>query len=443
MDAPPIQYCKTSDSVNIAYAEAGAGCPLILVPIPGFSHAELIWQLFGAVQSLAARYHVVTYDSRGTGLSDRSAVDFSMEAMMRDLEAVIDRCGFESFVLASTGTGAPIAVTYAATHPERTSHLVLSDGHASFSDFAESPVYKAGVPLLDADWVLFTETFAQVLYFHANAEFGRRYAEYLRACCEPEAMRAVWKAWTSRDVSALLPQVNAPTLIIQNKNNRWFPIAAGQRLAAAIPGARLTLIDDITYAPVPDLIDEFVRGGDAAEPIPPSGAVRTEAGMTAILFLDIAGSTELTTRMGDAAYREQERALDTSLRSAIRESGGSPVEGKVLGDGVMATFASAKNAIDAALRCDELGRHAGLPLHLGIHAGDVIREDKNVHGGTVQVAARIADASAAGEVLVSQTVRDLARTSAGVSFEDRGERELKGVSEPVRVFAVRAALQSA
>jgi class 3 adenylate cyclase len=388
--------------------------------------------MFGAMQSLAARYHLVTYDSRGSGLSDRSAIDFSIAALMRDLDAVVERTGFESFVLATPGTGAPIAVTYAATHPERVSHLILADGHASFSDFAESPVYKAGVPLLDADWVLFTETFAQVLYFHANPEFGRRYAEYMRACVEPEAMRAVWKAWTTRDVSALLLQVTSPTLVIQNRNNRWFPIAAGQRLAAGIPNARLALIDDITYAPLPNLIEEFVEG----VPVAALNDATTSSGTAIILFLDIAGSTELTTQLGDAAYREKERSLDGALRKAIREAGGSPVEGKVLGDGVMATFASARDAIGAALECQSLGEGAGLSLHAGIHAGDVIREDKNVHGGTVQVAARIADASSPGEALVSQTVRDLARTSAGVSFEDRGERDMKGVSEPVRVFAV-------
>ena len=88
-----------------------------------------------------------------------------------------------------------------------------------------------------------------------------------------------------------------------------------------------------------------------------------------------------------------------------------------------------------------MGSHTGLPLHVGIHAGDVIREDApdgraNVFGGAVNVAARISDASEAGETLVSTTVRELARTSAGVEFEDRGERHLKGVSEPVRVWAV-------
>jgi class 3 adenylate cyclase len=430
---PRIQYAKTSDGVNIAYATVGEGRPLISTAPPGFSHAELTWRIFGAInETLAARYQIVSHDARGTGLSDRSAVDFSMDAMMRDLEAVVERSGFESFVLASWATSAPIGVTYTATHPERVSHLVLIDGFASFSDFAESPAYKAGVALLDADWVLFTETFAQVLWWHGDAEFGRRYAEFMRACCEPEAMRAAWKSWTTRDVAALLPEVAVPTLVIQNKNNRWIPTAAGQRLAAGIPNARLALIDDMTYALVPNLIDEFVGEDGAREPELPSGTA-------VILFADIADSTALTERLGDAAFREKARDLDSTLRTIIRDHSGTPIEGKLLGDGVLATFGSARQAIEAALACGRAGDEGGLPLHLGLHAGDVIREEGNVFGGAVNIASRISGLSAPGEVLVSDIVRGLARTSAEVLFEDRGEQTLKGVGEPVRVWVVMGA----
>jgi len=108
----------------------------------------------------------------------------------------------------------------------------------------------------------------------------------------------------------------------------------------------------------------------------------------------------------------------------------------VLGDGVLAVFTSARQAIDCALRCRAASQPLGLQLHLGIHAGDVIREGNNVYGGAVNIAARIAGASEAGEVLVSDTVRSLARTSADVRFEDRGEHTLKGVSEPVRLYRV-------
>jgi class 3 adenylate cyclase len=129
------------------------------------------------------------------------------------------------------------------------------------------------------------------------------------------------------------------------------------------------------------------------------------------------------------------------LRSIIAENGGRTIEGPTLGDGVLATFTSARQAIEAALACGRAGNDCGLPLHLGLHAGDVIRESDpdgraNVYGGAVNIASRISGLSAPGEVLVSDTVRGLARTSAGVTFEDRGEQALKGVGEAVRVWAV-------
>jgi class 3 adenylate cyclase len=160
------------------------------------------------------------------------------------------------------------------------------------------------------------------------------------------------------------------------------------------------------------------------------------SGTAIILFTDIADSTSLTERMGDAAFRTDSRALDTSIRAAIRDFGGTPVSGKVLGDGVMGVFTSATQAIQAARRCVEAS--GALPLHIGLHAGDVIREDDNVYGGAVNIASRICGLCEPGEILVSATIRELARTSAGVVFEDRGEQILRGIDDPVRVFAVRA-----
>jgi class 3 adenylate cyclase len=128
--------------------------------------------------------------------------------------------------------------------------------------------------------------------------------------------------------------------------------------------------------------------------------------------------------------------FDNDRPAVIERANGRVVEGKTLGDGVLATFPSANDALAAARDCAAAGKDAGLPLHLGLHAGDVIREGGNVFGGAVNIAARVSALSDPGEVLVSHTVRDLARTSAGVTFDDRGEHELKGVSDPVRVFAV-------
>lgn len=164
--------------------------------------------------------------------------------------------------------------------------------------------------------------------------------------------------------------------------------------------------------------------------------LKTSGTTAVILFSDIADSTGMTERLGDGAFRDASRALDERLREAIRGAGGTPIDGKLLGDGVMAVFASAREAIDAAWRCNDVSAHSELPLHLGIHAGDVIHELDNVYGGAVNIASRICGLSAPGEILVSDVVRGMARTSTGVTFEDRGEQEMKGVGDPVRVYAV-------
>jgi adenylate cyclase len=188
----------------------------------------------------------------------------------------------------------------------------------------------------------------------------------------------------------------------------------------------------------------FLGGGREAETAPAaqSKRVKEPSGTAIILFADIANSTAITEDLGDAAFRDKARDLDEALRRAIASNGGTAIDGKLLGDGVLATFGAAHEAIACAAAIHDAGTQAELAFHVGIHAGDVIREDGNIHGGAVNIASRVANEAAAGETLVSHTVRDLARTSAGVSFEDRGERELKGVSEPVRVFAVRPSADS-
>jgi class 3 adenylate cyclase len=185
------------------------------------------------------------------------------------------------------------------------------------------------------------------------------------------------------------------------------------------------------------IVAEFLEGVAPDEARPKDRASHGAAGGTAvILFADIADSTAMTERLGDAAFRAKARDLDAALRSKISDAGGTVIDAKTLGDGVLATFASAAQGIAAAQRCARSGAAAGLPLHLGLHAGDVLHEQGNVYGGVVNIASRLCGLSAPGEILVSQTVRDLARTSAGVTFEDRGERALKGIADRVRVFAV-------
>jgi class 3 adenylate cyclase len=250
----------------------------------------------------------------------------------------------------------------------------------------------------------------------------------------PEVAAKALEIAAAFDVSDILPRVRTPTLVVDYRK-----VSTGREAAALIPEARY-----LTLSGGPATMwtsDEWTRAGrEFLEELDPSGESQPPgipSGTAVILFADIADSTALTERLGDAAFRAKARELGGSLRALIRECAGTPVEGPTLGDGVLA----AREAIEAARRCGKAGDDAGLPLHLGLHAGDVTREKDpdgrdNVYGGAVNIAARISGLSAPGEVLVSDVVRTLARTSAGVAFEDRGEQSLKGVGEPVRVWAV-------
>jgi class 3 adenylate cyclase len=233
-----------------------------------------------------------------------------------------------------------------------------------------------------------------------------------------------------------------PVLILHRKQSQVVANADVRAVASLIPGARLVTLDGDVGAPFWDyeqyigVLREFLGMSNAVE----SAKGRhgdSSSGTAVIMFTDIVSSTELTERMGDVRFRDASRSLDVGLRTAIREAGGEAIEGKLLGDGVLATFASTAQAIDGARRCLALSAASELGLHIGLHAGDVIREGNNVYGGAVNIAARICGLSAPGEILVSDVVRGMGRSSSGVEFEDRGEQEMKGVGDPVRVYAVR------
>jgi class 3 adenylate cyclase/pimeloyl-ACP methyl ester carboxylesterase len=434
---PLIQYAKTSDGVSIAYYALGEGRPLIVLS-PTLTTSILgEWGIPSArrIAEVSSRnFTYIRFDPRGCGLSDRDVTDFSLEAMTRDVEAVADAATNCPFGIFAPGSGGPVGINFAAAHADLVSHLVLWATSARGAE-RQPAQFRQLVELVRTDWTLATESMNRALDSWANSDLAGQYAAMMREAVTPETYLLYVHAQRNWDASDLLARVRAPTLVLHPKAHAFYPTEPSRKTAAAIPGARFVLVDSPSVF-LPDLKVAYISGEFLGVETTPQ-RTSPEGGTAVILFADIADSTALTERLGDDAFRGKARGLDAALRKAISEAGGTAIEGKVLGDGVLATFASAREAIACAKACHRAGSHIGLPLHVGVHAGDVIREEGNVYGGAVNLAARVAAEAAAAETLVSGTVRDLARTSAGVSFEDRGEHALKGIEEPVRLYEVR------
>ncbi len=426
---PQVQYAKTRDGVSIAFSVAGSGPPLVHVRTWTATHVQLDWQQEAPgkiYEALAAHRTLITFDRRGAGLSDRNVSDLTLETLTLDLEAVVDHLGLERFAVMGFAFGMMVSTIYALRHPERVSAIISLNGVMSGSAFRQWPRIRALLAMRDADFDTFVET------INGNP----RMKEIYRASITPEGHQAFVNASETFDVTDLLSQLNLPVLLLYpDRAAVSYAGAFAREMATRIPGAHLVALPG---EPAEAIAERVASALDAfLSDAPPDEESQSPSGTAIILFADIADSTALTERLGDAAFREKARELDEALRRAITSNGGTAIEGKLLGDGVLATFGAAREAIACASAIHAAGSHAGLPVHVGIHAGDVIREKDNVYGGAVNIASRVAGEATAGETLVSGTVRDLARTSAGVSFEDRGERELKGVGEPVRLYEVR------
>ena len=453
MDAPQIQYAKTGDGVSIAYYAIGEGPAVVFMWAIPFRHIQRQWEILSLdrqIADLAASQgrRAVQFDPRGMGSSSRVEA-FDLDGLIADLEAVVDALNLETFDLVALTYSTPIAIAYAARHPERLSKLALIGPFARGSVALDTPVGNALRAIRGQAWEVYARSVTQMAIGWEDSELARQLSSVLQEAIRPEDLGKIMDTVEGFDVADLLGQVHAQTLVVQS-TGQLIPIEDIRAIAAGISGAQLVVAPGQELLAVGrflGLVDDGSAPPAVAQPAAPSSTA-------IILFADIADSTALTERLGDAAFREKARALDEALRQAISSNGGTPIEGKLLGDGVLATFGAAREAIACAMAIHAIagsgvkGQGSGpedeaLLLHVGIHAGDVIRERApdgrdNVYGGAVNIAARVAGEAAAGETLVSATVRDLARTSAGVSFEDRGERELKGVGEPVRVFAVKS-----
>ncbi|MDP2948297.1 MAG: adenylate/guanylate cyclase domain-containing protein [Chloroflexota bacterium] len=453
---PRIQYAKTADGVSIAFWTLGEGMPVVHLPLL-VSHIQLEWQIAECrrwYERLAEKRKLVRYDFRGGGLSERSVTDFSVDALVLDVEAVVDRLGLEKFALLGLLASGPAAIAYAARHPERVSHLLLWCTYAAASDWSRSPQVQAVRALMDKDWAFYTEAMAASLLGWSAGEPARRYAALVRDSVRPEFLQAVAiPAINKFDVTPFLPHVKVPTLVL-HRRQYGLDVDVARGLASRIPDARLALLEGASGAPylgdteaVLSAIDEFLGEGQEAA----AGAERPAAGaFRTILFTDVEGSTALTQRLGDAKAREVLRQHERIVREALRALGGSEV--KTMGDGFMASVPSATRALECAIamqRAFSVGAGLAPPegaassapteairVRIGLNAGEPIAVEEDLFGTAVILAARIAAQAEGGEILVANVVRELA-AGKGFLFADRGETALRGFEDPVRLYEVR------
>lgn len=439
---PQIRYVKSADGTKIATATIGRGTPLVYIPgTIGHIEAHLHVPAYRTqTDLLAERFRFITYDPRGRGLSDRAVSDWSFGARLADLVAVFDGLSLAPAHVLTAAWGSTLGLALAAEHPQRIRRLALCPGITRGRDIGFTVAGRAVREVMEADWHLYCQFMALIGF--GWTESARILADSLARAMTPETYGPMFRAVSHDDVSELVDRVACPVMLVnptRDEPRQTLSPDVMRDLAAQLKDARVRSSSTVglSFSVFEEDDLQAILRFFAEDEVSPQRGEPLLSGTTVVLFVDIADSTALTERLGDAPFRERARELDAELRDIIGEGGGTTIDAKTLGDGVLATFPSASQAIDAALRCGRAGARRVLPLRLGLHAGDVIREQNNVFGGTVNIASRISMLSAPGELLVSDVVRALARTSAGVTFEDRGEHVLKGVTEPQRVFAVR------
>jgi class 3 adenylate cyclase len=435
---PDVRYARNGD-VAIAYQLVGeAERDLVYVPDYAsnlvYGWESPYWREF--YERLARSFRLILFDKRGTGLSDRGGAGWAaLETRMEDMRTVLDAVGSQRAVVFGSQEGGQMAALYAASYPEATEALVLFQFSAYFEGGSESPYWRAAREQLRR-WG--TQEFADQLLAEGSPTLLRSaadrlwFANSLRVGASPEIGLALNMAFADSDLREVLPSIRVPTLLLSRGE---VARPNSEDAVRRIPDARLVQLAGSDYAEVflsPELVDEveaFVATlGAPAEP---------ESVLATILFTDLVGSTATAAELGDRRWRELlERHHGLVRRELARYRG---IELDAAGDGFFARFDGPARAIRCACAIREALAQLGLEVRAGVHTGECELLDGKVAGIAVSIGARVAARAAAGEVLVSQTVRDLVAGS-GLAFDDRGVAELKGVPGEWRLYAVAAGM---
>jgi len=245
-----IRFCTAPDGVNLAYATSGGGPPLVRVA-NWLTHLELDWESpiwSHWFQEFSRDHTLIRFDHRGSGLSDRNIEEQSVEAWVQDLETVIEDAGIDHFPLLGLSQGGAVALTYAARHPERVSHLIIFGSFAlgNLTDIIPSKLKREAKVLKEiievgwgrGDTEAFHRIFIDLFMPQASEKEYRYLAELQRKSTTPAMAAQLWQAFNQIDVKNLAEKVDVPTLILHAKGDKLVPFEAGRRLASLIPDAR-------------------------------------------------------------------------------------------------------------------------------------------------------------------------------------------------------------
>jgi class 3 adenylate cyclase/pimeloyl-ACP methyl ester carboxylesterase len=452
-------YAKCGD-LCVAYQVFGDGPVELVFAGPFVSHIELFWTLpeFKAFfDQLATFCRIVVFDKAGVGLSDPVPKVRTLDDRATEIEAVMDAVGFRSAALMGANDGGPTSIVFAATRPERTRALILSNTYSfrpggGWEDIECDPaeLWARHLPELGEDYMPSVEQIGRLQEIARALRSGwgsgatlsialpsvrsmRQLAMFERMCASPGMARASLEASFGLDVRPILPTITVPTLVIHAREERVVPVQSGRYLADHIPGARYLEVDGVDGLPwytqphkVLTGIEEFLTGSHAA-PVQAYRALRT------VLFTDMVASTQHAATVGDERWRAVLQRFREITADLTERFGGTVVQHT--GDGHLITFDGPTLAIRCAeaLRAD--AETLGIEVRAGIHTGECELLDNDIGGIAVHIAARICGQAGGGEILVSRTVRDLV-IGSGTGFEDRGSVELRGVPGTWQLLAV-------
>jgi class 3 adenylate cyclase len=357
---------------------------------------------------------------------------------VEDAIAVLDAAGSTRAAVFTWDFGGLIALMLCATFPDRVSHLVLYHAAACY---LSAPDYPWGWPSADAeswiDWFCDPDAPSNVdrsaRFAAADPEMAAWWARAHRQAASPATTRAQLVSVVHSDVRPVLSTIATPTLVLCRPDDRTHRVEDGRYLAEHIPDAKYVELpgaDNWYFAgdadAVLDEIEEFLTGTRSSRPA-------ADRVLTTVVFTDMVASTASAAAIGDRAWRDRLDTHDAMVRRQLDRFQGREIN--TTGDGFLAIFDGPARAIHCGVAVRDGARKLGLEVRVGVHTGEVELRGDGIDGITVHTGQRVCATAQPGEILVSRTVVDLVAGS-GITFNNRGEHQLKGVPGTWQLFQV-------